>query len=75
MIIVLLRTVSKMLERIIAVRLLVAAHSRGLIRPKECSSLPGLSPYDACFPLVKDVTTWQMPRLKASASFGHQGRL
>jgi len=47
-IIVLLRTVSKILERIIATRLLLAASSRGLIHPDQCRSLPGLRTYDAC---------------------------
>ena len=42
-IIVLLRTVSNILERIIAAHLLLAARSRGLIHPNQCGSLPGLS--------------------------------
>ena len=68
-IIVLLRTVSKILERIIAARLLLAARSRGLIHPNQCGSLPGLSTYDACLTLMNDVKTLQRPRLKVSSLF------
>jgi len=68
-IIVLLRTVSKILERIIAAPLLLAARSRGLIHPNQCGSLPGLSTYDACLTLMKDVKTLQRPRLKVSSLF------
>jgi len=42
-IIVLIRTISKVLERIIATRLLTAAWLRGLLHPNQCGSLPGLS--------------------------------
>jgi len=68
-IIVLLRTVSKILERIIAARLLFAARVRGLIQPNQCGSLPGLSTYDACLTLMKDVKTQQTPHLKVSSLF------
>jgi len=69
LIIVLLRTVSKILERIIVARLLLAARSRGLIHPNQCGSLPGQSTYDACLTLMNDVKTWQKPRLKVSSLF------
>jgi len=68
-IIVLLRTVSKIVERIIVVRLILAARSRGLIHPNQCGSLAGLSTYDACLTLMNDLKTLQRPRLKVSSLF------
>jgi len=68
-IIVLIRTLSKILERIIAARLLAAARLRGLLHPNQCCSLPGLSTYDACLTLGNDVKTRQRPRLKVSSLF------
>jgi len=66
-IIVLIRTISQVLERIIAARLLAAARLRGLLHPHQCGSLPGLSTYDACLTLTNDVRTLQRPRLKVSS--------
>jgi len=68
-IMVLIRKISKILERIIAVRLLAAARLRGLLHPNQCGSLPGLSTYDACLTLTNDVRTLQRPRLKVSSLF------
>jgi len=68
-IIVLIRTISKVLERIIATRLLAAAQIRGLLHPNQCGSLPGLRTYDACLTLTNDFRTLQRPRLKASSLF------
>jgi len=68
-IIVLIRTVSKILERIIAARLLKAARSRRLLNPNQCGSLPGLSTYDATLTLFNDVRTLQRRRLKLSSLF------
>jgi len=68
-IIVLIRTISKILERIIAARLVAAARPRGLLYPNQCGSLPGLSTYDACLTLTNDVKTLQRPRLKVSSMF------
>ena len=68
-IIVLIRTISKILERIIAARVLAAAGLRGLLHPNQCGSLPGLSTYDACLTLTNDVKTLQRPRLKVSSLF------
>jgi len=68
-IIVLIRTISKILERIIAARLLAAARPRKLLHPNQCGSLPGLSTYDACLTLTNDVKTRQRPRLKVSSLF------
>jgi len=68
-IIVLIRTFSKMLERIVAARLLMAARSRGLLHPNQCGSLPGLGTYDACLTFANDVKTLQRTRLKVSSLF------
>jgi len=68
-IIVLLRTVSKILERIVAARLLLGACSRGLIHPNQCGSLPRLSTYDTCLTLMNNVKTLQRPGLKVSSLF------
>jgi len=68
-IIVLIRTIWKVLERIIAARLLAAARLRGLWHPNQCGSLPGLSTYDACLTLTHDVKTLQRPRRKGSSLF------
>jgi len=68
-IIVLIRTFSKILERIIAARLLPAARLKGLLHPNQCGWLPGLSTYDACLTLTNNVKTLQRPRLKVSTLF------
>jgi len=68
-IIVLLRTLAKILERIIAARFLLDARSRGLIHTNQCGSLPGLSTYDACLTIMKDVKPLQRPGLKVSSHF------
>ena len=67
--IVLIRSVSKILEWIIAARLHAAARLRGLLHPKQCGSLPGLSTYNACLTLTNDVKTLQRTRLKVSSLF------
>jgi len=68
-IIVLIRTFSKILKRIIAACLLAAARLKGLLHANQCSSLPGLSTYDVCLTLTNDVKTLQRPRLKVSSLF------
>jgi len=68
-IIVLIRTFSKILGRIIAARLLTAAQLRGLLHPNQCGSLPGLSAYDACLTLTNNVKTLERTRLKVSSLF------
>jgi len=60
---VLLRTVSKNLERIVTAHLLLLARSRRLIDPNQYGSLPGLSRYDACLTLMNDVKTLERPCL------------
>jgi len=68
-IIVLINTFSKILERIIASRLLLAARSRAMLNPNQCGSLPGLSTYDAVLTLSNNIRTLQRPRLKVSSLF------
>src|SRR5205807_2193251 len=68
-IIVLLQTISKILERIIAYRLAAEARALGLIYRNQCGSLPALSSFDACLSLVDTVRTLQRPGLKASSLF------
>jgi len=67
--IVLIRTFSKIVERIIAARLLTAARLKGLLLPNQCGSLPGLSTYDACLTLTYDVKALPRPGLKVSSLF------
>ena len=50
-------------------RLLNSAHSKGLIHPNQCGSLPGLSTYDASLTRVNDGKTLQRPRLKVFSLF------
>jgi len=66
-IIVLIHTVSKILERIIASSLLLAARSNGMLNPNQCGSLPGLSTYDAVLTLFNDVKTLPRPCRKVSS--------
>jgi len=68
-IIVLLKTISKILERIMTVRLSAIARSKGLLHQNQCGSLPGLSSSDACLTLTHQVRTLQRPRLKLSTLF------
>ena len=68
-VIVLLQTVSKILERIIASRLSPLARMVGLVKRNQCRSLPGLSTFDACEALSQEVRTLQRPALKASTLF------
>jgi len=68
-IIVLIRMFSKILERIIAARLLAAARIRRLLHPNQCGSLPGLSTYDAYLTLTNNAKTLQRPQLKVSSLF------
>ena len=68
-IIVLLRTISKILERILTVRLTSLARKAGLLHPNQCGSLPGLSISDAVATLTHEVRTLQRPLLKVSTLF------
>jgi len=68
-IIVLLRTISKVLKRVMTVRLSVITRFRGLLHPNQYGSLPGLSDSDACLTLNHEVRTLQRPRLAVSTLF------
>ena len=68
-IIVLLQTISKILERIVASRLSAIARYVGLLHRNQCGSLPSLSLFDACTALTDTVRTLQRPALKVSSLF------
>jgi len=68
-IIVLIHTGSKILERIVAAGLHLAAHRKGLIHQNQFPSLPGLSTYDSCLTLMNDMKTLERRRLKVSSLF------
>ena len=68
-IIVLIRTVSKIVERIITSRLLLAARSKGMLNPNQCGSLPGLSTCNAVLTLFNSVKALQRPCRKVSSLF------
>ena len=68
-IIVLLKTISKILERIMTVRLSDMARRAGILHPNQCGSLPGLSTSDACATLIHEVRTLQRPRWAVSTLF------
>ena len=65
-IIVLLQTISKILERIDASRLSAIARYVGLLLRNQCGSLPSLSSFDACTALTDTVCTLQRPALGVS---------
>ena len=68
-IIVLLKTVSKILERILAVRLTSLPRQAGLLHSNQCGSLPGLSTSDAVATRTHQFRTLQRPVLKVSTLF------
>ena len=68
-ILVLLKTISKILERILTVRLTSLARQADLLHPNQCGSLPGLSTSDAVATLTHEVRTLQRPLLKVSTLF------
>ena len=68
-IIVVLQTVSKILERIAASRLSAVARNVGLLNPNQYGSLSSLSSFDACAALVDTVHTLQRPGRKISSLF------
>jgi len=68
-IIVLLKTVSKILERLSALRLAAAARSLGLIHPNQCGSLAGLGCFDAVATLTHEVRLLQAASFKVSTLF------
>ena len=68
-IILLLQTVSKILDRIVCSRLAPIARYTGLVHRKRCGSLPSLSSFDACLALTDTVCTLQGPSCKVSSLF------
>ena len=68
-IIVILQTVSKILERIPTVRLMSFARNAGLLLPNQCGSRPGLSAADAVTTLAHEVRILQRPRWKVTTLF------
>jgi len=66
---VLLKTISKILERVMTVRLSAIARSRGLLHPNQCSSLPGLTSSNTCLTLMHQVKPLPRPRLEVSTLF------
>ena len=69
LIIVLLETVSKMLERLSALPLTAAAHSLGLLLPTQCGSLVGHSGFDAISTVTHEVRLLQAALFKVSTLF------
>jgi len=65
-IMVLLKTISKILEQVMTVRLLTIGRCEGLLNPNQCGSLPGLSSSDTCLALTHEIRTIQKPRVKVS---------
>jgi len=68
-IIVLRRTISKILTGVLTVRLSTLGRSKRQLQPIHCSSLPGLCFSAACLALTHEVRTLQRPRLKISTLF------
>ena len=68
-IIVLVQTISKILERIVASQLSTIARYVGLLHRNQCDSLPSLSSLYACTALMDTVRTLQRPALKVSSLF------
>ena len=68
-IIVLLETVSKILERLVALRLASSARTLGLLHPNQCGSLAGLSCFDAAATLNHEVRLLQAASLQVSTLF------
>jgi len=68
-IIVLLKTISKILERVMMVRLSAIARTKGLLHQNQCGSLPGVNSADSCLALTREIKTLQRPRPKVSTLF------
>jgi len=69
MVIVLLRSIAKILERVIASRLSLIARSLELVHHNQYGSLHALSSSDAALSLVDTVRTLPRPGLKVSTHF------
>jgi len=68
-VIVLLRTLSKILERVVASHLSAQATTCSLIHPLKCGSLPGRSTADAALILQHNVVSFHRLRYKVSTLF------
>jgi len=68
-VIVILRTLSKILERVVAFRLSAQATLCSLIHPLQCGSLPGRSTADAALVLQDNVESFHRLRYKVSTLF------
>ena len=68
-VIVLLRTLSKILERVVTFRLSAQATICSLIHPVQCGSLPGRSTTDAALVLQHNVESFHRLRYKVSTLF------
>ena len=68
-VIVLLQTVSKILERVIASCLSPLAPIAGLVKRNQCDPLPSLSTLNICAALSLEIRPLQRPALKASTLF------
>jgi len=68
-VIVLLQTVSKLLERVLASRLSLTARTLELVHSNLCGSLPALSSFEAAISLADTVRTLQRPGLRVSTLF------
>ncbi|KAH8146840.1 uncharacterized protein LAJ45_09214 [Morchella importuna] len=68
-IIVLLQTFSKILEKIVTLRLASIAKAVGLIHPHQCGSVAGLSTADAVTTLLHETKAMQHAKLKVSTLF------
>ena len=65
----LLETLSKILERLIANRLSRQAREIGMLHPNQCGSLPGVSSFHAVAALTHEVATAHKLKLRASSLF------
>jgi len=68
-VIVLLQTVSKILESVIAWSLSLVARTLKLLHDNQCVSRPSLSSFDAALSLMDSVRTLQRPGLRVTTLF------
>ena len=68
-VIVLLQTVSKIIERVVASRFSLTARTLKLVHSNQCGSLPALSSFDGAISLVDTVRTLERPGLRVSTLF------
>ena len=68
-IIVLLKTISKILERIMTISLSAMVWEAGLLHPNQCGSLTRLGTSDACATLIHEVRMLERPSWAVSTLF------